>query len=59
MEVSVENPIVLLEEEDKENALPTTPVSVRPKKPPRLQRGRAFGERIEKVHEYVYRNLFR
>ena len=40
---SVENPIVLDEEEDKENAAPTTPESVRPTEPPRLQRGRAFG----------------
>ena len=36
---SVENPIVLDEEEDKENAPPpTTPESVRPTEPPRLQR---------------------
>ena len=34
---SVENPIVLDEEEDKENA-PTTPVSERPTEPPRLLR---------------------
>ena len=55
---SVENPIVLdEEEEDKENA-PTTPVSERPTEPPRLQRSRAFGARIENVPDYVYRNLF-
>ena len=38
---SVENPIVLDEEEDKENAPPatTTPESA---EPPRLQRSRAF-----------------
>ena len=36
---SVENPIVLDEGEDKENAPPsTTPESVRPTEPPRLQR---------------------
>ena len=41
---SVENPIVLDEEEDKDNAPPpTTPQSVRPMEPPRLQRSRAFG----------------
>ena len=35
----VENPIVLDEGEDKENALaPTTPESVRPTEPPRLRR---------------------
>ena len=38
-EGSVENPIVLDEEEDMENTpLPTTPESVRPTEPPRLQR---------------------
>ena len=56
-EGSVENPIVLEEEEDKENAS-TTPVSERPTEPPRLQRSRAFGARIENVPDYVYRNLF-
>ena len=34
MEGSFENPIVLDEEEDKENAPPTTPVSERPTEPP-------------------------
>ena len=37
---------------------PTTPVSERPTEPPRLQRSRAFGARIENVPDYVYRNLF-
>ena len=56
---SVENPIVLdEEEEDKENAAPTTPVSERPTEPPRLLRSRPFGARIENVPDYVYRNLF-
>ena len=56
---SVENPIVLDEEEDKENAPPTTtPESVRPTESPRLQRSHAFGARIENVPDYVYRNLF-
>ena len=56
---SVKNPIVLDEEEDKENAPPpTTPESVRPTEPPRLQRSRAFGARMENVHDYVFRNLF-
>ena len=55
---SVENPIVLDEEQDKENAPPTTPVSERPTEPPRLLRSRAFGARIENVPDYVYRNLF-
>ena len=55
---SVENPIVLDEEEDKENAAPSTPVSEHPTEPPRLQRSRAFGAQIETVPDYVYRNLF-
>ena len=55
---SVENPIVLDEEEDKENASPTTPVSERPTEPSRLLRSRAFGATIENVPDYVNRNLF-
>ena len=51
---SVENPIVMDKEQDKENALPP---SVRPTQPPRLQRSCAFGARIENVPDYVYRNL--
>ena len=60
MEGSVENPIVLDEEEDKESAPPppSTYESVRPTEPPRLQRSRAFGVRIENVPDYVFRNLF-
>ena len=54
---SVENPNVLDEEEDKENA-PTTPESIRPTEPPKLQRSRAFGARMENVPEYIFRNLF-
>ena len=56
---SVENPIVLDEEQDKENAHPpTTPESAKPKEPPRLQRSRAFGARIVNVPDYFYRILF-
>ena len=58
MEGSVENPIVLDEEEDKENALPSTPESDRPTEPPRLQRSRVFGARIEKIPDCVFKNLF-
>ena len=54
---SVESPIVLDEEEDKEN-VPSTPESGRPTEPPRLLRSRAFGARIENVPDYVDRNLF-
>ena len=57
---SVENPIVFGEEKDKENTPPppTTPESVTPTEPPRLQRTRAFGARMENVPDYVFRNLF-
>ena len=58
MEGSVENPIVLDEKEDKENAPPSTLDSVRPTKTPRLQRSRAFGARMENVPGYVYKNLY-
>ena len=61
IEGAVENPIVLDEDEDKENVPPppSTPESVRPTKPPRLQRSRAFGERIENVPDYLFRKLLR
>ena len=55
---SVENPIMLDEQQDKENAPPTTPVSECHTEPPRLLRSCAFGARIENVPDYVYRNLF-
>ena len=59
MEGSVENPIVLDEEKDK-NAppSPSTHKSVRPTEPPKLQRSRAFGARMKNVTRYVFRNLF-
>ena len=56
---SVENPIELDEEQDKENApLTSTPESLRPTEVPRMQRSRAFGARTESVPDYVFRNLF-
>ena len=60
MKGSVENPTLLGEEEDKENAPPppTAPESFRPTEPPRLQGSRAFGARMENVPDYVFRNLF-
>ena len=59
MEGSVENPIVLEEEEDEDNAPPpTTRESLRPTEPPRLQRSRAFGARMENVPDYVFGSLF-
>ena len=58
MEGSVENPIVLDEEEDNENAPSSTPESARPTEPPRPQRSRAFGAKIENALEYICRNLF-
>ena len=61
MKGSVENPIVLDEEEDNENSAPTTkttPVFERITEPPRLLKIRAFGARMEKVPDYAYRYLF-
>ena len=59
MEGSVENPLVLDEDEDKKNAPPpSTPGSVRPTEPPRLQKNCAFGARMENVPDYLFRNLF-
>ena len=55
---SAENPILLDEEEDKENSPPTTPFSGRPTRPPAMLRSRPFGTRIENVPDYVYRSLF-
>ena len=60
-EGSIENPIVLDEEEDKENApppAPSKPESVRTTEPPRLLRSRAFGARTENTPDYVCRILF-
>ena len=54
MEGSVEKTTVLDEEEDKENAPPTTPESVRPTESPRLQRSRSFGANKENVPDYVF-----
>ena len=54
------NPIIVDDEEDKENSAPTTtPESERPTEPPRLLRSRPFGTRLENVPESVYRTLFR
>ena len=54
------NPIIVDDEEDKENSAPTisTPESERPTEPPRLLRSLPFGTRLENVPEYVYRTLF-
>ena len=59
MEGPVENPIVLNEEEDKQNApAPTTPESFRLTELSRLQRSRPSGTRKENFPDYVCRNLF-
>ena len=57
---SAENPILLDEEDDKENSPPPTktPVSERPIRPPALLRSRPIGKRIEGVPDYVYGTLF-
>ena len=49
------NPIVLDDEEDKENSSPTSPVSERPKKHPNLLRNHPFGTRIENVPKGIFR----
>ena len=58
MEGSVEKPIVLDEEEDKENDPPPTTPECQTHRTPGLQRSRAFGARMENVPDYVFRNLF-
>ena len=54
---SAENPILLDEEAEKENSLPTTPVSERPTQPPALLRSRPFGTSLENFPDYVSRNM--
>ena len=59
MEGSIENPIVLDDEEDKKNAPPPSiSESFRPRDAPRLQRSRPLGTGTENVPDYVYRILF-
>ena len=55
------NPILVEDEEDKENSAPTktTPEYDRANEPPRLLRSRPFGTRLEIVPDSVYRTLFR
>ena len=48
MEGSFENPIVLEEQEDKENAAPTTPVSERPTEPPQITEKSCFWSKNRK-----------
>ena len=58
---SAENPILVVEVEDKENSpstTTTTPVPERPTETPALLRSRSFGTSIENIPDYVYRNLF-
>ena len=55
------NPIIVYEEEDKENEPPSTPTtSWRPTEPPPFRRsfGRDFGQQIENIPDTVYRDLF-
>ena len=55
---SSKNPIVLDEEEDKDDSPSRTQASERPTEPPRLLKSRPFGRRIENVPEFFYRTLF-
>ena len=52
---SAGNPILLDEEEDKDNSasITTTPVSQRPRRPPGLLRSCTFGTRLENFPDYV------
>ena len=56
---SAEYPILLDEEEDKENSPPptATPVSEKPTRHTALLRSCPFGTRIENVPDYIYRNF--
>ena len=55
-----ENPILIDEEQDKENFphLLTTPISETSTQPPVLIRSCPFGTRNESVHDYVSKKLF-
>ena len=55
------NPIIVDNEEDKENSAPktTTPESERPTQPPRILRSRPFATRLDNMPDSVYRTLIR
>ena len=57
---SAKNPILLDEEEDKENPAPPpiAPVSGRPTRPPALLRSCPFGTRIENVPDFILEICF-
>ena len=59
MGASVEDDILLDEEEDNENSTPTTPASERLTRSPALLSGRHFGTKKENVPDSVYRTLLR
>ena len=50
---SAENPILLVNEEDKEYSPQTILISQRPTRPPTLLRSQPFGARINNVLEYL------
>ena len=61
LEGSIENPIVLDKEEDKETSPPpalSTLEPVRPTEPPRLLISRTFRARKKIVLDFVHRKLF-
>ena len=58
MRESAENPILLDDEEDKENSPPSAPVFERPTQPPAVLRSRLFELGVGKVPGYVYNKLF-
>ena len=59
MRSTAAHPIIVDDEEDKENSAPTTQESERPTEHPRLLRRRPFGFRLENVPDSVYRTLLR
>ena len=55
---SAKNPILLDNEEDKENSFPKLPVSETQPRSPVLLTGHPFGTKTENVPDYIYGKLF-
>ena len=57
MGAMAENPVLIDQEQDKENSAPTTPVSERPAQPHLFMRRRPFGIKYDNVTDYFYKKL--